>query len=66
MWSKYRDVLKRKILMEDIKTTADLWKWLKNEVSEAASESLLMMQRPLFNATLQHDEQCFFLCRNIS
>ena len=47
---------KCQILKEDIKITAYLWTWLKTEVAEAARDSLLVLQRNLFNALLQHDE----------
>ena len=56
VWSKCSDVLKRLILLEDIRNAADLWSWLKHEDSEASRDSLLMLQHGLFNMTLQHDE----------
>ena len=56
MWNKCSTTIQRQILQDDVKTAAALWKYLEDEVSETARQSLIALQRDIFNATLLHDE----------
>ena len=56
LWNKRGSTIQRQILQDDIKTAAALWTYFKTEVSEAACQSLVSLQRALFNATLLQDE----------
>ena len=48
LWNKLTDTLKSQILLDEIGTAADLWKWMETEVAAAATESLHMLQQRLF------------------
>ena len=56
LWNKCSVTIQRQILQDDIKNAAQLWTYLKKEVTVAARQSILSLQRELFNATLLHDE----------
>ena len=56
LWNKCNITIQRQILQDDIKNAAQLWTYLKKEVTVAARQSILSLQRELFNATLLHDE----------
>ena len=49
--SKCSDVLKRQMMLESVKNAANLKFWLKEEVSEASRESLLILRQELFSMT---------------
>ena len=56
LWNKLTDTLKSQILLDEIGTAADLWKWIEIEVAAAATESLHMLQQRLFQATMKKGE----------
>ena len=56
LWNKLTDTLKSQILLDEIGTAADLWKWIETKVAAAATESLHMLQKRLFKATMKSGE----------